>query len=225
MKKILLAIVALLSFTVCFSQIKVPVQTDTLVIQSMQYHFDEIRPENWPFSYVVRTPSSFIFGDQEFKIDHSYNHGSYKEFRLEYGGFSTKALEQRESENTISLDFDGYLLICYKPGYTPEPKIDSKVISTCASKPNASLAGRSVDMAGLKRPAYNSQASGVVVVSIWVDQYGQVTKAVAGAAGTTTTDKTLWAASRKAAMETHFNMDGDAPALQEGTITYIFNLQ
>ena len=94
-----------------------------------------------------------------------------------------------------------------------------------AGKPNAHLAGRSVDRAGLKRPAYNSQESGVVVVSIWVDQYGQVTKAVAGADGTTVTDKTLWAAARKAAMETHFNMDGDAPVLQEGTITYIFNLQ
>lgn len=91
-------------------------------------------------------------------------------------------------------------------------------------KPNAHLAGRT-DQGGLKRPIYNSQESGIVVVSIWVDQYGQVKKAVPGADGTTVTDKTLWAAARKAAMETHFNMDGDAPVLQEGTITYIFNLQ
>ena len=92
-------------------------------------------------------------------------------------------------------------------------------------RPNAHLAGRTVDKAGLKKPAYSSQESGTVVVSIWVDNYGEVKKAVAGADGTTVTDKTLWAAARTAAMETHFNMDADAPAMQEGTITYIFNLQ
>lgn len=92
-------------------------------------------------------------------------------------------------------------------------------------KPNAHLEGRRLDRAGLKKPVYSSQESGTVVVNIWVDQYGQVQKAVAGGDGTTVTDKNLWAAARTAAMETHFNMDGDAPVLQEGTITYIFNLQ
>ena len=90
-------------------------------------------------------------------------------------------------------------------------------------RPNAHLQGRSVDGA-LPRPSYNVQESGRVVVTIWVDNYGKVQKAVAGADGTTVTDKTLWAAARKAAMETHFTMKSDAPALQQGTITYIFNL-
>lgn len=91
-------------------------------------------------------------------------------------------------------------------------------------KPNAHLAGRSVDGA-LPRPGYNVQESGIVVVTIWVDNYGKVQKAVAGSDGTTVTDKSLWAAARKAAMETHFTMDSNAPALQQGTITYIFNLR
>ncbi|MCQ2177177.1 MAG: energy transducer TonB [Bacteroidales bacterium] len=92
-------------------------------------------------------------------------------------------------------------------------------------KPNAHLEGRSVDKAGLKRPVYNIQESGTVVVSIWVDQYGNVQKATPGAAGTTVTNKTLWAAARNAAMETHFTQSADAPALQEGTITYVFKLK
>lgn len=91
--------------------------------------------------------------------------------------------------------------------------------------PNAHLEGRYVDKAGLKKPAYSSQESGKVVVKIWVDQYGKVQKAVAGADGTTVTDKALWTAARKAALETGFNMSANAPALQEGTITYIFNLK
>ncbi|MBQ4026194.1 MAG: energy transducer TonB, partial [Bacteroidales bacterium] len=64
-----------------------------------------------------------------------------------------------------------------------------------------------------------------VVVKIWVDQYGKVQKAVPGADGTTVTDRALWTAARNAALETGFTMSSSAPALQEGTITYIFNLK
>lgn len=90
-------------------------------------------------------------------------------------------------------------------------------------KPNAHVKGRNT-VGNIPRPKYTVQESGTVVVTIWVDNYGNVQKAVPGGDGTTVTDKTLWAAARKAAMETHFNMSADAPAMQEGTITYIFNL-
>ena len=93
-----------------------------------------------------------------------------------------------------------------------------------SGEPNAKLAGRSVN-GTLPRPSYNVQKSGKVVVQIWVDNYGQVQKAVAGAEGTTVTDQNLWQAARKAALGAHFNMSADAPAMQEGTITYIFNLK
>ncbi len=91
--------------------------------------------------------------------------------------------------------------------------------------PNAHLKGRHPSNGSLPKPAYNSQEEGTVVVRIWVDQYGKVTRAVAGAEGTTTTDSKLWSAARAAAMKSNFNMDGDAPALQEGTITYKFTLK
>lgn len=88
--------------------------------------------------------------------------------------------------------------------------------------PNAHLEGRMVDY--IARPEYQVQESGTVVVTIWVDQSGIVTKAQAGAPGTTTSNPSLWAAARNAAMKTRFKMKGDAPVLQEGTITYIFKL-
>ena len=91
-------------------------------------------------------------------------------------------------------------------------------------KPNAHVQGRNT-VGNIPRPVYNVQESGIVVVDIWVDNYGNVVKAVPGGDGTTVTDKTLWAAARKAAMETHFNMSADAPAMQEGKITYYFNLK
>lgn len=104
-----------------------------------------------------------------------------------------------------------------------QPDGNTKVGKT-TDKPNAHVKGRNT-IGNLPRPAYNVQESGTVVVSVWVDNFGNVTKALPGADGTTVTDKTLWQAARNAAMNTHFNQSADAPALQEGTITYIFKLQ
>ena len=93
-----------------------------------------------------------------------------------------------------------------------------------AGTPNAHLKGRNV-VGTLPRPSYSIQQSGTVVVTIWVDNYGNVTRAQAGADGTTVTNKELWNAARNAAMKAHFNQKADAPALQQGTITYIFSLK
>ena len=91
-------------------------------------------------------------------------------------------------------------------------------------EPKANLKGRTLN-GTLPKPSYTVQESGTVVVAIWVDNYGIVKKAVAGVAGTTVTDKTLWTAARNAAMKASFNMSAEAPAMQEGTITYIFKLK
>ena len=91
-------------------------------------------------------------------------------------------------------------------------------------KPNAHVRGRNL-VGNLPRPAYNVQESGIVVVDIVIDNYGNVVEAKPGGDGTTVLNKALHAAARKAAMETHFNMDANAPAMQEGTITYYFNLK
>lgn len=88
--------------------------------------------------------------------------------------------------------------------------------------PNAHLKGRKT-VGTIPRPAYNVQEYGVVVMDIRVDKNGTVVSAVVGD-GTTTNSKDLINAARKAAMETHFNVDGNAPSLQEGTITYTFRL-
>lgn len=90
---------------------------------------------------------------------------------------------------------------------------------------NAHLEGRKVNKSTLVKPGYNLQESGRVVVKIWVDNYGNVKRAEAGADGTTVSNSKLWAAARAAAMKAHFDTKVDAPAMQEGTITYIFNLK
>ena len=101
-------------------------------------------------------------------------------------------------------------------GNTPEGKTEGSA--------NAHVKGRSV-LGSLPKPAYNAQTEGIVVVQVKVDQYGTVTEAIPGAEGTTVTDKTLWSAARSAALKAHFNQSANAPALQTGTITYIFKLK
>ena len=90
-------------------------------------------------------------------------------------------------------------------------------------EPKARLAGRTLN-GTLPKPTAGFDKSGIVVVDIWVDNYGTVVKAEAGGEGTNITDKHLWAAARSAAMKASFNMSADAPAMQHGTITYIFKI-
>lgn len=86
-----------------------------------------------------------------------------------------------------------------------------------------SLQGRNPE--SLPKPQYNYQVEGKVVVEITVDKYGTVTKANAGAKGSTTLNDKLLQAARKAALNAKFDRKPDAPAYQKGTITYYFRLQ
>lgn len=65
---------------------------------------------------------------------------------------------------------------------------------------------------------------GIVVVDIDVDRAGNVTKAIPGVKGTTNNSKCLLDPARKAALETKFNSDENAPARQIGKIIYRFSL-
>lgn len=103
--------------------------------------------------------------------------------------------------------------------------VSATICSGQVNTASAQLSGRTV-MGTLPVPATTlSRDSGTVVVTVRVDQYGNVTEAVPGAVGTTVTDKALLTAARTAAMKAHFNMKASAPAIQTGTITYIFNGQ
>lgn len=99
------------------------------------------------------------------------------------------------------------------------------VSGTQTGEPDARLQGRTVIKESLARPAYPVDQSGIVVVTIKVDNYGTVIEAKAGAEGTTVTNKALWNAARQAALKTRFKQSINAPAVQEGTITYVFKIE
>ena len=85
-----------------------------------------------------------------------------------------------------------------------------------------SLSGRSAT--NLAKPRYPGNDAGVVVVKVTVDKYGKVTSAEPGARGTTIMNQAFWAEAKSAALKTKFNSDDNAPAFQQGTITYRFVL-
>ncbi len=82
-----------------------------------------------------------------------------------------------------------------------------------------SLKGRTAK--ALPEPTYNSNQQGNVVVKIWVDRNGNVTRAEAQP-GSTVTDATQKRQAEQAAMKAKFSPDPNATELQTGTITYYF---
>ena len=85
--------------------------------------------------------------------------------------------------------------------------------------PHANLRGRTA--ISLPQPKVDYQYYGVVVVTIKVDKNGRVISAVAGAQGTTITDKAVQDAIEKYALRSTFNESEQFQ--QEGTIKYVIN--
>ena len=74
---------------------------------------------------------------------------------------------------------------------------------------------------GVDNPQELGNAEGIVKLDITIDIYGQVKSAKLNSASTIT-DEEVIEACKKAALKTMFNLNSDAPKLQQGTITYTF---
>lgn len=70
-------------------------------------------------------------------------------------------------------------------------------------------------------PQELGSTEGIVKLDITIDIYGQVKSAKLNSASTIT-DEEVIEACKKAALQTDFNLNLDAPKLQQGTITYTF---
>lgn len=117
---IILPAVSLMS-TVCRAQFSLPVpeQTDTLEIISMKYHHDEIRPENFPFKYIIRKPQSFTINGQEMTIKKSLSSCEDKYYWFE--GIDGDLVENR-AEDVIKIRFLDFEFECV----TKNDKLDDK---------------------------------------------------------------------------------------------------
>lgn len=74
----------------------------------------------------------------------------------------------------------------------------------------------------LPKPSYNSMEQGRIVVNIWVNRKGEITKVIAGARGTNISDQKMWKLAKSAALKAKFSPNPDAPEIQKGSITYNF---
>lgn len=89
--------------------------------------------------------------------------------------------------------------------------------------------GISFDLSGrtsksIPRPSNVFTDQGKVVVTIWVNRNGDVTRVESGARGTTTASSHLKQLAEQAARKAKFSANPDAPEVQKGTITYVFQL-
>lgn len=220
MKRLIASLMFVLSACVAFGQIKPPQQTDTLYIHSVKYNYADIRQENWPCEVIYKSTTSFRIGEDEFFVKGVDKFVSEITFYVSPAGDTGqyKLLYEEEYNGDVRVTFSGYEFLCRTRPLAvsvPEPQ------QTVSESVTFQLADRRVNGV-LPVPSHNGTVSGTVVVRIWVDNYGQVQKAVAGVEGTTISDQAIWQAARKAALGAHFNMSADAPVLQEGTITYMF---
>lgn len=74
---------------------------------------------------------------------------------------------------------------------------------------------------GVDDPQELGNAEGIVKLDITISTIGQVNSAKLNSASTIT-DEEVIEACKKAALKTMFNLNSDAPKLQQGTITYTF---
>ena len=74
----------------------------------------------------------------------------------------------------------------------------------------------------LHRPNDDFSEEGIVVVDIWVNRQGKVTRAEVATKGTTVINSDMRNKAKQAAMRSSFVSDPDAPEEQHGTITYTF---
>lgn len=87
---------------------------------------------------------------------------------------------------------------------------------------NYRLVGRNA--VSLPKPDYNSNQQGKIVIDIWVNQQGQVTRVEGPAQGSTVTNSAMVEQAKKAARKARFNADTKALEEQKGSITYIFTI-
>ena len=217
MKKFYLVIVALCISVVAHGQLQPPVQSDTLIVQSVKYNYSDIRRENWPCDIIVKSTMSFKFGDQVVNIKYAKEWGYDSKFKcteIRFWMYDLSELSYYEKGSTSFIVYSGYEFEC-KNNLSPMVEV--------SSSNGIILEGRTV-VGTIAKPEYNVKESGTVVVSIWVDTYGNVVKVEPGAGGTTVNNSELWRSARKSALATRFNSDDDAPLLQQGTITYVFKL-
>lgn len=90
--------------------------------------------------------------------------------------------------------------------------------------------GWSVDLAGRtikRKPVINEKPSvgGKVVMDIWVDPSGKVVRVIQNMGKGTTTDQTLAAIAKRAALESSFYPDPKAMGEKKGTMTFVFVLE
>ena len=137
---------------------------------------------------------------------------------------SQSLLDALNAANASSSSVDGNQGDSGNPGNQGDPDGNPNThgTSSAGNSIGYSLGGRG--KVSFKKPKNPTQKDGIVVVDIWVNKSGAVTKAKAGARGSTTTNPILQKQAEEAAFKAIFKSDTNAPFEQKGTMTFVFIL-
>lgn len=115
MKQILLLIIFSCCATICNAQLQPPVQTDTLIITDVKYQYSNIHKENWPFTTIYKSTSSFTLGNKKFKItnvEKSQDGILYTITDFSNYNDTTYTLIYSEHNEQMRIFFSGYEFLC-----------------------------------------------------------------------------------------------------------------
>jgi hypothetical protein len=133
--------------------------------------------------------------------------------------------------NSMKLKVDEVSSIVFsegkEPAKTPESgssKLPSDPGEKSITANNTNVKYKVADRTVIKAPVVNNltQEKGTVVVTVTIDKYGHVRKAVPGAAGSTTKSDYLWTKAKQAAESALFDNVPNAPLEQTGYMIIVF---
>ena len=208
---------------------------DTLYINQVYYNGTELNRVDWPDSIIVEDALNVYIANYVYvkgKLKSSIGERNF--YDATCNGKTTSIIIERGWKYTIG-DYVFKVSNEEQSGtisdINPHANFSGKGNNNgaVAGKPYISpkkmtfaLAGRSV--VSLPAPTYSGNAQGTVVIKIWVDRQGNVTRAEFESKGSNTIDAILVKYAKEAARNAKFNADENAPETQTGSLTYIFKI-
>lgn len=145
-------------------------------------------------------------------LENTPDHTISRQYNITEEGSSVEILRLEKLPNCLI----GHKYIFNEETKAPQPKTNSNRNSGAGW----SLNGRRA--VNVPPPSNKDIKEGKIIVKIWVNQEGNVTKVEAPVKGSTITETAIVNKAKAAAMNAKFNADPNATNSQIGTITYIY---
>ncbi len=193
---------------------------DTFYISKVFYNGTELNRADWPDTTIIEDALNVYVAKYVYiKGKLKSNYGD----KLIYDALCNGKTCTLTIKNYYGREYtiDDYRFVV---GQKEEPQVNYNALFKGKRESGGSFALSGRTIVSLPTPRYNGNVQGKVVVKIWVDRNGNVTKTEAPQKGSTASNPTLVNAAIEAARKAKFNAVPNAPEEQTGTLTYVFRM-